>query len=169
MALPEQPFDGHPLVATSRLLDGSARPLPSERGARAPSGALGARSLATLVAATEALFSPDGAHPPPAARSAWLCDEFADFMARAGSFPRLQFRAALLWVSVFGALLVRRMPPLRRLPLPVRVRALARLESGPLAPPWLAIRALVCLIHYEHPEAAAEIGLPTRGPREGGA
>jgi hypothetical protein len=155
----------HPLVATPALLEGRARPLPGSSGERRCSGELGARTLDTLVAVAEALFSRGGA-PPPTARLAYLRRELADYTARGGPLLRLQFGVAAFVVGWVAPLLVSRLASLRRLPLSVRVRALERMERGKVAPLLTAVRAILCLIYYEHPDAAAEAGLEVRSPRE---
>jgi hypothetical protein len=115
------------------------------------------RMLATTSALAEALFAADeGA--PPAARMRWLCDELADFLERSGAKARLFFRLSLLAVSILAPLMIRRLVPLRALPLAERTRALARLEESAVALPFFAVKAILCILYYEHPEVAREIG-----------
>jgi hypothetical protein len=126
---------------------------------REPSGApiVAARMLGSLRAIAEALFAT--AHAPAAPeRIDWLLLELEDFLARAGARTRLVLRLAVLAVSLLAPLGVLRFTPLRRLPLPDRIHALRRLENGPLAAPLFAVKALLSLLYYEHPEAAREIG-----------
>lgn len=157
----------HPLVATRALLEGRARPLPSPVGERRPNGALGSGALETLMAVGEALFSKGGA-PPPEERMDFLRREVTDSMARGGPMLRLQITLAALVVSVIAPLCVGRIGRARGLPLALRVEALSKMERARAAPMLIAIRALLCLLYYEHPDAAAEAGLPVRGPKEGG-
>lgn len=158
----------HPLVATRALVEGRARPLPSPVGERRPNGALGRRTLETLIAVGEALFSKGGA-PPPQERMAFLRSETADYMARGGPLLRLQITIAALVVSVVAPLYLGRLGTTRGLPLERRVRALSSMEHGAGAPLLIAVRALLCMIYYEHPDAAADASLPRTGPRDGGA
>jgi hypothetical protein len=120
-------------------------------------GANGRRMLAGTSALAEALFAaPEG--PPPAERLRWLCDELHDFLARSGPKARFFFRLSLLAVSILAPLMVRRLAPLRALPLAERTRALARLEASAVALPFFAVKAILCILYYEHPEVARELG-----------
>jgi hypothetical protein len=121
------------------------------------SSVVGPRMLGALGAVAEALFATDTG-PPPRDRIDWLTAECEDFLSRAGSRSRLLVRLAVLAVSVLAPLLVLRFRPLRRLPLGERVRALRVLEASPVAGPLFAVKALLSLIYYEHPDAAREIG-----------
>jgi hypothetical protein len=115
------------------------------------------RFITAVRAVAEAVFSTD-AGPPPPARLDWLCVELADFLSRAGARTRLMLRLALLAVSLVAPLLAGRLPPLRRLSLSERIRALTLLEQSPFGAPVLAVKALLCVLYYEHPDAAREIG-----------
>jgi hypothetical protein len=115
------------------------------------------RMLVAIEAIAEALFSSaDGA--PPRERIEWLSHEMDDFLARAGARSRFVFRLSLLAVSMLAPLLLWRFAPLRALPLGERTEALERMERGRLALPLLAIKAMLCIVYYEHPDAADEIG-----------
>lgn len=124
------------------------------------------RFIRSARAAAEAIFiTPAG--PPSAQRLDWLCLEIEDFVARAGPNARLLLRLALLAVSVLVPWMVLRLTTLRRLPLSERMRGLSRLEQTPLAAPVLALKALLCVLYYEHPDAAREVGfdgLCMKGP-----
>jgi hypothetical protein len=85
-----------------------------------------------------------------------------DFLNHAGTRSRLIFWAALFVVIWLSPLLVLRPPPLGLWPLSVRTRALERLERTPLALVLLAIKAMLSIPYYEHPDAAAEIGFDGR-------
>jgi len=153
----------HPLVATRALLEGRARPLPGAAGVREPTGRMGAGTLDILMAIAEALFSVAD-EPPPAERIAWLRQEFSDFMSRASMQGRLLFTLAARIVSIAAPLLIGKLPGLTRLSVAERVRALTRLERRPLAPLLIALRAILCLIYYEHPDVASEVDLGVSGP-----
>lgn len=139
-------------LVTARA-DEQTTPLRKANG----SSIVSARFLSAMRATAEAIFATE-AGPPPPERLDWLCVEIEDFLARAGSNTRLVLRLALLAVSVLAPLLLLRFAPLRKLPLAERVRALARLEHGAFAPPLLALKALLCVLYYEHPDAAREVG-----------
>lgn len=112
------------------------------------------RGLCTVA---EAVFL-TASGPPPAARMEWLALEIEDFLARAGSQTRLTLRLALLAISVLAPLVVLRFTPLKRMPVAERARAIGQLEHSSLGAPVLAIKALLCVLYYEHPDAAEEIG-----------
>jgi hypothetical protein len=98
----------------------------------------------------------DGAPPPD--RLAWLRADADDFLSRAGAKSRVLLRLSLLAVSVLAPLSIGRIPPLARLSLADRSRAITKLEQGPFALPLLAVKAILCILYYEHPDAAREIG-----------
>lgn len=116
-------------------------------------------SSARIVA--EAIFSTD-AGPPPAERLDWLSTQFDDLLRRVSPIARLAFRAVLLVLSVLPPLYVGRPAPLRALDVPTRVRALARFERGFAAGALLMVRAMLCIIYYDHPDAAREVGVVRR-------
>lgn len=152
--------DVHPLVATQTVLS-EGNQLPSEVGRMRPTGELGRRSLDTLMAIAEALFATEDG-PPPADRLAFLRRELDDFMARTSSRGRFYFSAGAAIVSVVAPLMVRRLPPFRRLRLEHRTKALTRFEASALGAVLIALRAILCLLYYEHPEALREIGMEIR-------
>lgn len=163
---PDLPHDGHPLVATRALLEGRARAYPSDVGARRPTGEANSRALDRLMLIAEALFSRD-ASPPPAARIAWLRGEMGDFLSRAAPLGRLLFVMGSLVVSLWAPVLVGSLPPLSRLSFARRVQALTKFESRRVAPVLIALRAILCLLYYEHPDAAQDVGIDASGPPGG--
>lgn len=133
------------------------------------------RTLAAVEAIAEALFSTaDG--PPPKKRLAWLLAELDDFLAHAGARSRFVYQLSVMVVSIVAPLLVWRFSSLRGLALAERSEALERMERGRLALPLLAVKAMLCILYYEHPDAAKEIGFdgacklsPSQATLEGGA
>ena len=105
----------------------------------------------------EAIFYGPGG-PPSADRLRWLVQEADDFLARAGARTRILILLSAWLVNLFSPWAIFRFRPLRRLPLGERVRALTRLERSALSAPLLAIKALLSLLYYEHPDAAREVG-----------
>lgn len=132
-------------------------------------GALASRAtLRRALSIAEALFSRGGA-PPSARRLAWLAAELEDHLARTGPWSRLLLGASALVVSLAAPWFTGRLGPLGRLPLGARVSALAAFERR-LGLPLLPLKAVLCILYYEHPAAAAEIGFPgARHPGSGGA
>lgn len=162
---PEQ-VSHHPLVASRALLTGKVRALPSAVGVRAPTSSLSKGTLDTLMSVADALFSGD-AGPPPAERIAWLRAELSDFMSRSTFAGRALFTLAGFVIGWLLPLSIQSAPPFRRLSLSQRVAALTKMESGRAAPLLIAVRALMCLMYYEHPDAGLELGVDTKGPAAG--
>jgi hypothetical protein len=121
------------------------------------------RSLRDLRAVAEAMFAGEDG-PPPASRVEWLCRDFDDFVERAGPRSELIMTGALFAASWLAPLAIGRRPPLARLSLGDRCRALEQLEKTPAGLPLLALKAILCTIYYEHPDALREIGV-VRGER----
>jgi hypothetical protein len=113
-------------------------------------------TLKALAAMAEAVFSREG-RPPPADRMAWLRTDIEDFLARAGLRARLMLTFMTLLVTWLAPLFVGRLAPLGALPLELRIQALERLEAR-FGEPLLAVKAMLSLIYYEHPDAAREVG-----------
>lgn len=119
--------------------------------------ALSPRRRRAVRAIAEAVFAgPDG--PPPPARLDWLVADLDDFLARAGARARTVSRVMLLLASLLAPLFVLRPWPLRRLAVGTRIKALARLESSFLSAPILALKAMLCIVWYEHPDTQAAVG-----------
>jgi len=118
---------------------------------------VGAGFVRGLRSVAEAVFcTAEG--PPPGERLDWLALELEDFLARAGSQTRLTLRLALFALSILAPLMVLRFTSLSRMPVTERARAIGRLEHSSLGAPVLAVKALLCVLYYEHPDAAEEIG-----------
>lgn len=138
--------------SSDRSLAEAARPL---RDGGRPIASL--RTVDGLVTIAEAVFA-TASGPPPPARLDWLAIELEDFLARAGARTRFVLWLARLAVAVLAPLSIARFVPLARLPVAERSRALSRLEHSFLGAPVLAVKALLCVLYYEHPDAAREVG-----------
>ena len=116
-----------------------------------------ARTQRSIYAVAEALFhGPDGA--PPEGRIDWVVGDVADLLRHAGGRARLLFQLCLLLVSWLAPLRIGRLPPLRRLSVADRIRALTRLEdSRQGASLVLACKAVLCMVYYEDEGAARAI------------
>jgi len=166
VAVDPELVEHHPLVTSRALLTGKVRPLPSTAGTCAATGSLGSGPLDTLMSVAEALFSTyDGAPPPE--RIAWLRGELSDFMSRSTRTGRALFTLAAIVISIVAPLRVGSLPPFRRMSLKQRVHALQKFETSKLAPLLIAVRAIVCLIYYEHPDAVHALGFDAKGPAAG--
>lgn len=128
---------------------------------RASRSGLPPRALRAARAVAEGLFSTDDG-PPPRDRLDYLERDLADFFGHVTLRARLLFRACLATVFWLSPLLVSRLPPLSRLSTSDRVRALERMEATPLSLPLLGAKAILCIVYYEHPDAARDIGWDQR-------
>jgi hypothetical protein len=63
----------------------------------------------------------------------------------------------LFAVSLLAPLVILRFVSLARLPVPERARALGRLEDT-FGAPVLAVKAMLSVLYYEHPDAARFVG-----------
>jgi hypothetical protein len=114
------------------------------------------RLLLRAHAIAEALFlTADG--PPPAERIAWLVNDLEDFLARAGERTRFVFGLAMFAVAFLAPLVSFRFTSLANMNVDERARVLERLENV-FGPPVLAVKALLCVLYYEHPDAQRHIG-----------
>ena len=118
------------------------------------------RLVARACTVAEAVFLTD-AGPPARERIEWLGLEVEDILARAGARSRWVIGLALFVVGVLAPLMIRRFVPLARLSVRDRARALARLEDR-FGAPVLAVKAMLCILYYEHPDAAREVGFDGR-------
>jgi hypothetical protein len=104
----------------------------------------------------EAVFLTDDGPPPPD-RLDWLSREVEDFLARAGARSRLVVGLALFAIGVLAPLLSLRFVSLARMSVRERARVLSRLEHT-FGAPVLAVKAMLCLLYYEHPDVARSVG-----------
>ena len=108
-------------------------------------------------AVAQALFSTEQG-PPPEERLRWLTTELRDFLSHIGARARIIYRLSLflvVWLAPFWGW---RLPPLRWLSVERRIRILNRFERSLFGAPLLAVKAILCILYYEHPEAAKAIG-----------
>ena len=146
-----------PVTTTKAKSEAAAVPLRKADGEPIVSP----RLVHGLRIVAEAVFStPSG--PPPEERLDWLEIELEDFLARSGGQTKLVLGLALMALGVLAPLAVLRFRRLGSLPVKERVRALERLEMSSLGSPVLALKALLCVLYYEHPDAAREIGFDAR-------
>jgi hypothetical protein len=120
-------------------------------------GALSPALRATTLVLAEALFTTDEG-PPPEARLAWLVDDLDDFLARSGPRARFVFRLCVTVIGLLAPLFLGELAPLRALRPHDRLRALERMEQSPLALALFGAKTTLCILYYEHPDAAREVG-----------
>ncbi|MEZ4375738.1 MAG: hypothetical protein R3B07_33315 [Polyangiaceae bacterium] len=119
------------------------------------------RAIAAALAIAECLFV-SSSGPPPKARLNWLGRELDDFLERIGADARSSYLLGLFALSVLGPLLSISVTPLRSMDLEQRARALSKVESSFASGLLLAVKAMLCIIYYEHPDAAQSIGFDGR-------
>ena len=110
-----------------------------------------------IVAVAEAMFTTHQG-PPPADRIQWLWGELWDFSTRVGGLGVFALRMSLFFLTWVAPLYVLRLPPLRRLSVHRRIEAMERFERGFMGITFYALKAMLCMMYYEHPDAAQEAG-----------
>ena len=128
---------------------------------RAPVSGLSDAALRRARIVAEALFSTE-AGPPPAARLDWMERDLADFFGNVSVRARLVFRLCVAVVYFLAPLLNGRLRTMGSLDVEERVRALHRIEATPLSIAYLGCKVILCMVYFEHPDAAAEIGWDQR-------
>ena len=118
-----------------------------------------ARATQAIAEAVFAHADRDGdVAPPPADRVEWVCREVDDFLARVSLRTYAIVLLSLVTLVVLAPLMIRRFGGLAAMSLPDRIRALERIERSALSPALLAVKALLSIHYYEHPDAAREVG-----------
>ena len=130
------------------------------------SGALSVGWHRDLHALASVLFARDGVAPPDE-RLNWAVHQIDDILARVGGKGAFVYRMSLFVVSWFAPLFVFSLPKLRRLRFDRRIEALERFEAGPAGMMLFALKALLCIVWFEHPDSAQEIGFDGKGLLEG--
>ena len=106
----------------------------------------------------EALFMTEEG-PPPVERIDWLLDELDDYLACAGGRAQLVFQSAVTGLLTLAPLAIGKLPPLTRLSLEDRVRAIERVEQSSAGLSVLAAKTMLCFIWYEHPDVRRSVGV----------
>lgn len=114
--------------------------------------------LVVVAALSSALFTTREG-PPPEERIHWLCQEVSTHIKSSGHYVHFPFRFFIWSINWIGPLLSFRFIPLHRTEPAKRIALLNKLEhSRLLSMPVLAIKAILCILYYEHPDAAHEVG-----------
>ena len=114
----------------------------------------GALRRARLIA--EGLFSEEG--PVPKDRLDWLETDLGDFFGHVSRRARLIFWATCAAVYYLAPLTAGRFRTLGSLEWHERVHAIEAFEKTPLSLALLGCKAILSIVYFEHPDAAAEIG-----------
>lgn len=118
-----------------------------------------------VYALAEALFSTGTGQalaPPPQARLDWLARELDDFLRHAGPRGHALSSLIIFVMSWLPPLLVLSLPPLSRLPLALRVKAVNRAERTPLGLAFYGLKTLLCILYFERDDVLREHGLVRR-------
>jgi uncharacterized protein (DUF2236 family) len=134
---------------------------------RAPRSGLSARRRADARALAEALWSRDGASGPPADRLAYFESDLSDFAFHLNTRARLLLLAGLATVTRVAPLLIGRFSRLGALPIDERIRAIHALERTPASLALFAVKAVLSIVWFEHPDNAREMGWDQRCLRAG--
>lgn len=115
-----------------------------------------------LHALASVLFAKDN-QPPDDARLNWAVRQIDDFLTKVGGRGAFVYRTSLFVVSWLAPLFVFSLPKMRSLSFEKRIHALERFESGPMGMMLFALKALLCIVWFEHPDSAKEIGFDGKG------
>lgn len=110
------------------------------------------------VAHVGSVLLADASGPPPENQMRWACHELDAMLTEIGGRGKFIFRASLFAVSLLAPLMIFRFPPIRRLSFETTTHALERFEKSPFGMMLFAVQTLLCIVYFEHPNAAAEIG-----------
>jgi hypothetical protein len=112
--------------------------------------------VATYAVAETLFTTHEG--PPPRERLDWLVDDLDHFFQQAGTRARFTYRICLLAITALAPFFVLRLPPFRNLSRRNRTRALERMEASAVGLAVFGAKAALCILYYEHPDAARMIG-----------
>jgi hypothetical protein len=101
------------------------------------------------------LFSWNG-ETPDTERLEYIEHDFADFYARSQGTAPLVLRLSLFVLMYVAPLFIFRPTSLRSLSIENRARALDKLEASPLGPAALAVKAMLCILWFEHEKTQLE-------------
>ena len=95
---------------------------------------------------------------PPEARLNWAVAQVSAMIAATPGRGAFVYRLSVFVMAWVAPLLIFRLPTFQRLGFEQRVHALERFERSPFGMMLFAIKALICIVYYEHPDAAVEVG-----------
>lgn len=114
-----------------------------------------------LVAVAEVVFAGSCGRPAPE-RLNWTVGEVADILHRVGGKGAFVYRLSVWMVAWIAPLYVWSLPSFRRLSFEKRVAALERFEHSVFGMMVFAIKALLCIVYFEHADAARELNFDGR-------
>nr|MDQ3031416.1 hypothetical protein [Myxococcota bacterium] len=120
------------------------------------------RKRADARALAEALWSRDGTSGPPAERLSHFEADLSDFVGHLNLRARLLFLSCLGTVTWIAPLVLGRFARLSSLSIAHRIDAIHALERTPAALALFAVKAVLSIVWFEHPDNAREIGWDQR-------
>jgi hypothetical protein len=113
--------------------------------------------LRSLAAVAEAVFA-DDAGAPDRDRIHWVVDQTRQYAEDVGGKATVVFRLGLFATNWLAPLFVAKLPPMKRLDIGDRVRALESYEASPLGLSLFAVKLFLSISWFEHPDVAEEVG-----------
>lgn len=109
----------------------------------------------TLRAFAEALFhTAEG--PADPSRIAWLVEDYVAFVRVASGNARAVQSLCLFALARLAPLVAGRFSRFAALDVATRVQVLERFEATPFGPAALGVKAILCMIWFEHPDTMRE-------------
>ncbi len=103
--------------------------------------------------------------PPSRQHLDWTIAHLHDMYVTVGGMGLFVFRLSLLAFTWLAPLMILRLPPFSRLSHEQRLRAMHRFEHSLIAISLFALKAMLCMIHFEHPEGAQHMRFDGQGVR----
>lgn len=114
------------------------------------------RTFRVLREVARALF--DGGRGVPEHRLDWLIADLRDMFRFVGPLTRVALRLGATAIQLLPVVLIGRPRRFTGLSRADRIRFLDRLEHSALAMLFVAVKMFLCMVWFEHPDAAREIG-----------
>lgn len=114
------------------------------------------RSFRVLRELARTLFDTGAGVPEP--RLDWVVAELRDMLAYTGALARFGLRMAVAFLQFAPILLFGRLRRFTSLRTAERTRMMRWLEEGPFAIAFVPVKLYLCMVYFEHPDAARETG-----------
>lgn len=138
-----------------------SRPLPPSHWVARPEAVHPtARPTAVRAVAGVLFATPEG--PPSDEALAWLDAQVQRHRRDVGGRGMFVFAFALFSLTWLAPLWSFRLPTLGRLSLERRAHVLERWERSPFGMTLFAVKAILCILWFEHPDAAEHMGFDGR-------
>lgn len=138
----------HRLEAPANWVDLAAR---TRAVGRVPARLKGMYAIAEVMFATA-----EGV--PSADLLTWVVNRTDGFARDVGGKGALAFRAGVALTDWVSPLMIGRLPPMWKLDLDDRIRAMERYEASILGMSMFAVKIFLSLNYFEHPDVAEDVG-----------